>query len=63
MSGTSATKARKGFNCPMCSVPLRIIKTRQRANGIVSRRRRCPSCGLVVQTEERPRSASTERNP
>lgn len=52
------TKPKKGFRCANCRTPLGVTHTRARANGIVSRRRRCPSCGLVVQTEERPKQSA-----
>ena len=43
----------KGFNCPNCARRLRVVITRQRANGVISRRRECPECGRRVTTTER----------
>lgn len=43
----------KGFNCPNCDRRLRVVITRKRANGVISRRRECPNCGRRVTTTER----------
>lgn len=45
----------KGFACPECNKPTKVVKTRARASGIIARRRECPRCGYKVTTEERPK--------
>lgn len=51
-------RAAKGFTCPNCREPMEIIRTNNRANSIVSRRRACTSCPYRVTTEERPKVAA-----
>jgi transcriptional regulator NrdR family protein len=48
------TSPPKGFSCPNCRDKLKVLKTRSRASGQVSRRRECPGCGLRISTIERP---------
>lgn len=54
----SDTPKRRGFSCPSCGVGLRILSTRARASGVVTRRRACPSCDYRVTTTERPAAKS-----
>ena len=44
----------RGFVCPDCGVPLRVLVTRRPSRDLVRRRRACPHCGHAVGTDERP---------
>jgi transcriptional regulator NrdR family protein len=51
----TTTPNAKGYVCPNCESQMRVVKTRSRAPGVITRRRECPDCGRRVSTEERPK--------
>lgn len=48
------------FGCPKCpGAKLRCLETRS-ADNLIYRRYRCPSCGLVARTSEKPMSIEVQ---
>lgn len=48
----------KGFVCPNgCAGELRVINSKKKANGVVTRRRKCDVCNYRETTEERRKAA------
>lgn len=46
-----------GILCPVCGVKPYIRRTKLRRDNSISRKRKCPQCGLVVTTFERVQAA------